>query len=546
MGFEELNLHADILKAIKRNGFDEPTPIQKRCIPAIKAGRDVVGQSLTGSGKTAAFGLPILEKIQSGRGIQALILTPTRELTEQVKERLISFSQFLHIRITAVYGGVGMQPQIDAVKQADIVVATPGRLLDHISHHTINLSKVSMLVLDEADKMFEMGFLEDVEEIIRHVPKNRQTLLFGATLSSQIQHLIKKHLREPCTIREQLHVDRGLLKQIYYEATKYDKFSLLVHLLKKKTPGLAIVFCSTRREVDVLARNLKLQHIHAMAVHGGLSQNKRTEAVDSLKKEDIQVLVATDVAARGIDVHDLTHIINYNLPDDPEIYLHRTGRTGRAGKTGIAISLIHTRESGRIKDIERMIKKNLDRKKVPGGKEICETQLLNMVDKVENTVVDNEHIAKYLPAINEKLARLDREELIKHFISFEFNRFLEYYKDAPDLNVNQNDKHVPSKQSRPDSFARLHINLGAKQNLTAGSLMSFINRNCNGNRILFGKIEILRKFSFFEIEESRMKNLLAGMNNVLYDGIPVKVEISSPAAPDYAFKKSKKKKNRSF
>jgi ATP-dependent RNA helicase DeaD len=329
----------------------------------------------------------------------------------------------------------------------------------------------------------------------------------------------------------------------YYVVHARDRYTALKRIVDLHPSIYGIIFCRTRIETKEVADRLMQDGYNADALHGDLSQSQRDYVMNRFRNKSLQLLVATDVAARGIDVQDLTHIINYNLPDDPEVYLHRTGRTGRAGKNGIAISLIHTRESGRIKDIERMIKKSLDRKKVPGGKEICETQLLTLVDKVENTVVDNENIAKYLPAIVEKLAWLDREELIKRFISVEFNRFLEYYKNAPDLNVVLNDKQVTSKQSRPESFARLHINLGAKQNLTAGSLMSLINRNCRGNRITFGKIEILRKFSFFEIEESRMKSLLTGMNNVLFDGIPVKVELSSPAAPEYAVNNGERKKD---
>ncbi|HLC64968.1 MAG TPA: DEAD/DEAH box helicase [Candidatus Nanoarchaeia archaeon] len=349
MGFEELNLHPDVLKAVKRYGFTEPTIIQKRCIPHIKTGRDVVGQSLTGSGKTLAFGIPIIEKIHPGKGVQALVLAPTRELASQVSDTLAELSP--RIRVTSVFGGVGMQPQIDGLRRAEIVVATPGRMLDHIRRNTANFSNLSFLVLDEADKMFEMGFIEDVEEIIRHLPKNRQTLLFSATISSGIHHLIAKHLRNPLMIKEQLHVDKALLKQVYYDVGQHEKFSLLAHLLKHKTPGLAIVFCGTRREVDILARNLKMQGLNAMAVHGGLSQNKRTRAVDSLKSENIQVLVATDVAARGLDIQNISHIYNYDSPKTSSEYTHRIGRTARAGKYGEAVTLLSDRDHDNFRNV---------------------------------------------------------------------------------------------------------------------------------------------------------------------------------------------------
>jgi len=351
MGFEKLNLHPDILKAVKKSGFVEPTAIQKRCIPEIKAGKDVVGQSLTGSGKTAAFGFPIIEKIQHGKGIQALVLTPTRELAIQVQETLTIFSSFMKVYVIAVYGGVNIQPQADALRKAEIVVATPGRMLDHIKRNNVNFSNTKFLVLDESDKMFEMGLIEDVEEIIRHIPKERQTLLFSATMSSDIQHLVKKHLRTPVIIKEQIHVDKTLLKQVYYEVQQREKFSLLVHFLKNKTPGLAIVFCGTRREVDVVSRNLKLNGLRAMSVHGGLSQNKRTFAIDSLKKENVQVLVATDVAARGLDINNISHIYNYDSPKTSSEYTHRIGRTARAGKYGEAVTLLSDRDYDNFRNV---------------------------------------------------------------------------------------------------------------------------------------------------------------------------------------------------
>jgi len=351
MGFEELQLQPDILKAVIRHGFVEPTAIQKKCIPEIKAGHDVVGQSLTGSGKTAAFGLPLLEKIHIGKGIQALILAPTRELANQVRDTLTIFASFTRIEITAIYGGIGINPQFDALKHAEVVVATPGRILDHISRKTIDLRNVKILVIDEADKMFEMGFIEDVREIINYLPAKRQTLLFSATISSSIHQLIKTYLKNPCSIKEQIHVDKTLLKQIYYDVRQHEKFSLLVYLLKNKTPGLAIAFCGTRREVDVLTKNLRMQNIHAMAVHGGLSQNRRSHAVDSLKKENIQVLVATDVAARGLDIKNISHIYNYDSPKNSDEYTHRIGRTARAGNSGEAVTLLSERDHENFRNV---------------------------------------------------------------------------------------------------------------------------------------------------------------------------------------------------
>ncbi|MGV8163095.1 MAG: DEAD/DEAH box helicase [Candidatus Nanoarchaeia archaeon] len=345
MKFEELELRPEIMKAIQRLGFTEATPIQAKGIPEAMKGRDIVGQSSTGSGKTAAFGIPIFEKVERGQGIQAVILTPTRELAVQVQERMNDFAIYLNIKTTVVYGGVGIQPQIDALKRAEVVVATPGRMLDHIGRQTINLKNVKTFVLDEADKMFEMGFIEDVREILKSIPsKDRQTMLFSATISANIQGLIKAYLRDPFMIREKLHVDKSLLKQTYYNVQSKDKFSLLFHLLKHKTEGLAIVFCGTRREVDMINKNLKRQGIKSLAVHGGLSQNMRSNAVDSLKKENISVLVATDVAARGLDINNISHIYNYDSPKNSDEYTHRIGRTARAGNSGEAITLLSERD----------------------------------------------------------------------------------------------------------------------------------------------------------------------------------------------------------
>jgi ATP-dependent RNA helicase DeaD len=351
MSFETLNIHPELLKAMHKLGFKEPTTIQAKCIPELKAGHDVVGQSLTGSGKTAAFGIPILEKIVRGRGIQAVVLTPTRELCVQVCDALATYGQFMHFKITSVFGGVAIGPQIDAMKTADIVVGTPGRMLDHMERRTINLSNVRFLVIDEADKMFEMGFIEDVEKIISQTPRTRQTMLFSATMSSVVINLVQKHLKSPVVVKDKINVDSSLLRQVFYDVDTHDKFSLLVHFLKKKTPGLAIVFCGTRREVDIIARNLKAQDVDVMAVHGGLSQNKRLDAVNSLKKSDIPVLVATDVAARGLDVKGISHIYNYDVPKTADEYTHRIGRTARAGEKGEAITLLTERDHDNFRRI---------------------------------------------------------------------------------------------------------------------------------------------------------------------------------------------------
>ena len=370
MNFEDLGVHPKLVQAVKEMGFEEPTPIQQKCIPEIKAGRDVVGQSGTGSGKTAAFGLPILEKVQQRQGIQALILTPTRELCVQVNDMLNVFGRHLHLRSTPVFGGVGIYPQIDALRYAEIVVGTPGRILDHLERGTISFSKVKFFVLDEADKMFEMGFIEDVERIMSQVPRQRQTLLFSATVPPTVNALIKKHLREPVIIRTNIHVDRSLLHQAYYTIPQHEKFSLLTHLLKNKTPGLALVFCATRHETDAVAHNLQTNGVKAMAIHGGLSQNRRLHVLEQLKKEHIDVMVATDVAARGLDVKHVSHVYNYDVPKTTDEYVHRIGRTARAGAAGDAVTLLTERDYDNFNNVLRDRTLKIERAEVPSYEKV--------------------------------------------------------------------------------------------------------------------------------------------------------------------------------
>lgn len=363
MTFEELKLRKETQKAIKELGFEKPTPIQENSIPKIREGKDLVGRSLTGSGKTAAFGLPILERIEKGKGIQSVILAPTRELAEQVKKELEKLAKYLGVKITSVYGGVGIEPQIKALKESEIVVATPGRFLDHVNRGTIELGNVGYFIIDEADKMLEMGFIEDVEKIMKNLPDKRQTLLFSATIPPEVNKLVKKYLNNPVEVKEQEHVDSSLLKEVYYDVRQHEKFSILVHLLKNETPGLALVFCATRRESDIVAKNLKKNGLKATAVHGGLTQNKRDKAVADLKKEDIDILVATDVAARGLDINNVTHVYNYDVPENAKEYTHRIGRTARAGREGDAVTLLTDRDHENFGRIHR--ERNIEKAEKP-------------------------------------------------------------------------------------------------------------------------------------------------------------------------------------
>ncbi len=366
MNFEDLKIKPELLKAVTELGFTELTQIQEKSIPEIQAGRDVVGQSSTGSGKTAAFGLPILEKIEHGKGIQALILTPTRELCVQVTDALRSFGKFVNVHVASVYGGVSIDPQVTAIRTAEIIVGTPGRMLDHMERRTINFHNVRFLVIDEADRMFDMGFIEDVEKIIRQTPKNRQTMLFSATMPSEVRHIVERHLISPATIKGIVYVDTSLLRHVYYDVKPHDKFSLLVHLLKQNEEGIALVFCATRREVDAVASNLKEQGINALPIHGGMEQNKRLRAVDALKSEKITVLVATDVAARGLDIRNVSHVYNYDVPKSSSDYIHRVGRTARAGGEGDAVTLLSERDHGSFTMVLRDRSLKISKAEKPG------------------------------------------------------------------------------------------------------------------------------------------------------------------------------------
>lgn len=335
-----IHLQPEIEKAVNDMGFSEWTEIQKKSIPKIQEGKDIIAQSHTGSGKTATFGLPILEKTIRGQGLQVLILVPTRELCEQVNNEMHKFSKYKKTNIIPVYGGVSINPQIDNLRDADIVVGTPGRILDHIQRKTILLNKVNVLVLDEADKMFEMGFIDDVKRIISYLKDSRQTLLFSATISTQVHHIVKNYMKNPEMIKVRSYVDEGKLVQHYYDVPSRDKFSLLVHLLKNESPGLTIIFCATRRMVDVLSKNLYKQEIGSQKLHGGMTQNKRKQAIDIFHNNKVGVLIASDVAARGLDIKNVTHIVNYDIPKTSNEYIHRIGRTARAGKEGKVISLL--------------------------------------------------------------------------------------------------------------------------------------------------------------------------------------------------------------
>ncbi len=540
--FEEKGLSPEILKAIGELGFVNPTPIQEKTIPAIlESGTDLIALAQTGTGKTAGFGLPIIQQVDSyTNNVQALILSPTRELCLQIAEDLKSFSKYTKgLKVESVYGGTSIVPQLKALKEgAHIVVGTPGRTLDLIKRKALRVNAIRWMVLDEADEMLQMGFKDDLDAILEATPQEKQTLLFSATMPQGVRHIASNYMNSP----EEISVGKknqgsDNVSHHYYVVKATDRYLALKRLADINPNIYGIVFCRTRRETKEVADKLIQDGYNADALHGDLSQAQRDQVMLRFRQKHLQLLIATDVAARGLDVNELTHVINYNLPDDPEVYVHRSGRTGRAGNKGISITISHSREGRRIKELEKQIGKRFEHKLIPGGREICETRLFSFIDKVEKSTVDTEQIEEYLPIIEEKLSGLDREELLKKLISVEFNRFLEYYKDSEDLNVNQEGKRDKErnekKKRRGDSgFTRFYINIGSKHGFTTSSLIGLINEATGDKKIEIGKIDLLRKFSFFEVEKDAERKIVDGFKNSVIEGETVQVQISKPEAEE--------------
>jgi len=440
MTFKETGLGPELLSAITKMGFETPTPIQQEAIPFIlQTSQDLVALAQTGTGKTAAFGLPVLDQVDtSSNHTQALILCPTRELCLQIANDLAAYSKdSKKLKTMAVYGGTPISKQIRTLnKGVHVVVGTPGRTLDLIKRSVLKVRSVQWVVLDEADEMLNMGFKEDLEAILKDTPDEKQTLLFSATMPRTMTGIVKRYMTDPHEIKvARQNIGSSNVEHHYYITQARNRYATLQRLVDAFPNVYAIVFCRTRRETQEIADKLMGAGYNADTIHGDLSQAQRDSVMKSFKSRNLHMLVATDVAARGIDVDELTHVINYNLPDDPEVYVHRSGRTGRAGNKGISITIVHGREGRKLNVIERMVGKKFIRKQIPTGKEICETQMMHLVDRVKSIEVEHEKIEQFLPGIFEKLEGMDREELIKHFVSVEFNRFLKTYRNAPDLNV---------------------------------------------------------------------------------------------------------------
>ncbi len=535
MKFEDTGLKAEIVKGVKKLGFEQTTPIQEKVIEAMLEHRsDLIGLAQTGTGKTAAYGLPLIHLIdQKSEEVQGLILTPTRELCIQVAEDLFKFAKYSKaVEVVAVYGGASIENQIRALKKnVQLVVGTPGRLKDLIKRKKLNIKSIQTIVLDEADEMLSMGFKDDLNAILATTPKNRQTLLFSATMPREIAEIADTYMHDPIEIAiGKRNVGAANVKHHYYMVNASDRYLALKRIADINPDIYGIVFCRTRKETKDVAEKLISDGYNADALHGDLSQAQRDHVMNRFRIKNLQMLVATDVAARGLDVTDLTHIINYNLPDESETYIHRSGRTGRAGKTGVCITIIHSREQNRIKQIEKKIGKEFEQKPVPLGNEICEKQLFSLIDRMQKVSVDDAQIEPFLPVIFKKLEWLSREDLIKHFVSLEFNRFLAYYRNAPDLNVLTKQKKKKSKKKGKDSykedFSRFFINAGSQDGLEPAYLIGLINENTKKRDIDIGKIEIMKKFSFFEVDSDYSDNVIKGFKNAEYDGRKVVVELA--------------------
>ena len=535
--FEELGVSLEIRKAIEEMGYENPMPVQEEVIPYLLGnGNDVVALAQTGTGKTAAFGLPLIQKIDVTRRIpQALILCPTRELCLQIAGDLTDYSKYItDLKILPVYGGSSIDSQIRSLKQGvHIIVATPGRLIDLMERKVANLSTVRDVVMDEADEMLNMGFTDSINAILEKVPQDRNTLMFSATMSPEISRIAKTYLHDAkeITIGTKNEGSKNV-NHIAYIIHAKDKYLALKRVVDFYPQIYGIIFCRTRKETQEIADKLIQDGYNADSLHGELSQAQRDLVMQKFRQRHLQLLVATDVAARGLDVNDLTHVINYGLPDDTESYTHRSGRTGRAGKTGISIAIINLREKGKMREIERIIKKQFTVGQLPSGKEICEQQLIKVIDDIEKVKVNEEEIETFLPSIYRKFEWLSKEDLIKRVVSMEFNRFLEYYKNAPEIEQPKNsdkkgepkerkergtDKEKSSRKAEK-GYTRLFLNLGKTDGFYANQIIELINRNLKKERIQIGRIDLMQNFSFFEIIEAQAPMVIKALNKVVLNG----------------------------
>lgn len=541
--FEELGVSSEIRKAIEELGYESPMPVQEEVIPyLLGSGNDVVALAQTGTGKTAAFGLPLIQKIDvKNHKPQALILCPTRELCLQISGDLTDYSKYISdLKILPVYGGSSIDSQIRSLKKGvHIIVATPGRLIDLIERKVANLDTIKDVVMDEADEMLNMGFTESINAILEKVPSDRNTLMFSATMSPEISRIAKTYLNnaKEITIGTKNEGSKNV-NHIAYIVHAKDKYLALKRVVDFYPQIYGIIFCCTRKETQEIADKLIQDGYNADSLHGELSQAQRDLVMQKFRQRHLQLLVATDVAARGLDVNNLTHVINYALPDDTESYTHRSGRTGRAGKTGISIAIINMREKGKMREIERIINKKFSVETLPSGKDICEQQLIKVIDDIEKVKVNEEDIESFLPGIYRKFEWLSKEDLIKRVVSMEFNRFLDYYRNAPEIEQPTNsEKEKSTKKGRDNNkgknerkaekgYARLFLNMGKTDGFFANQVIELINRNIKKEHIQIGRIDLMQNFSFFEVIESQASTVIKALNRTTVKGKRIIVELA--------------------
>lgn len=540
--FEELGVSAEIRQAIEELGYEHPMPVQEEVIPyLLGVNNDVVALAQTGTGKTAAYGLPILQKVDAGRTeTQALILSPTRELCLQIADDLENYSKYLPgVRVLPVYGGTNIESQIRSLRKGvQVIVATPGRLIDLMERKAASLDKVQNVILDEADEMLSMGFSESIDTILAGVPEERNTLLFSATMSREIERIAKRYLRDAKEIVVGSRNEGAeTVNHVYYMVHAKDKYLALKRVVDYYPKIFAIIFCRTRMETQEIADKLIQDGYNADALHGDLSQQQRDLTMQKFRQHRIQFLVATDVAARGLDVEDLTHVINYGLPDDTENYTHRSGRTGRAGKKGTSICIIHTREKAKVREIEKVIGKEFVKGELPSGKEICAKQLYKVIDDIERVEVDEEEIVQFLPEVYRKLEWLDKEDLIKRVVSREFGRFLQYYANAPEIEEVSSSSDKNQKKGKrngrqaEEGYTRLFLNLGKVDGFYAKEVMKLVNDNVQG-KVEIGRIDLMKSFSFFEVAEEEADRVVKSLSSIHFKGRKVTVEVATGEASD--------------
>ena len=537
--FQEFGLSPELLKGVAALGFETPTPIQAKVIPMlIKGERDVVALAQTGTGKTAAFGLPLLHLTDAKNpATQAVVLCPTRELCLQIAKDLTDFGRFApHLRILAVYGGSSISEQMRALHRGvHIIVATPGRMNDLLRRRSAKLSGVCRLVLDEADEMLNMGFQEDLETILKEIPDTARTLLFAATMPKQVSSMAGKYMNDPEEIIiGKRNAGAANVSHECYTVHARDRYHALKRIIDCRPGFYGIVFCRTRVETQDVANRLMADGYSSDALHGDMSQDQRDRVMNNFRTRNLQILVATDVAARGLDVDDLTHVINYDLPGDPDVYTHRSGRTGRAGRSGISIVLVHMREDYKIRAIERIMNKRFEHKPVPTGKEVCEAQLIGLLEKIKSIdPAETTQLDAYLPKINEVLADMPREDIIKRFVLGDFKRFVEYYKNAPEVTVQvghgRHDERGQQRE-RPESIREpfqgsvvsLRVNVGKMNGLTVPALISLINRATPGPMLKLGRIRIMDQTSIFEVAAGADEILIPNLSRSNFNNRPIK------------------------